>query len=385
MAELGLDSIMGEDDIENLFADPDEEVTSGQEDAEEKDEKEEKETAEAVNPETLFEEEQSESVGGGKDRKTREKEEPTSDEDTGASPNNFYSSIASALAEEGVFPDLDDEAVGKIESAEDFRQLVENQINAGITEREKRIYDALQGGVEPTEVRKYENTLNYLDGVTEKQLAEESEKGEQLRRSIIYQDYINRGYTQEKALKYTNRAVDAGTDVEDAKDALQSNKEYFQGEYDRLLRAGEESQRKAEAARKARAAKMRDTMLKEKNPLGGIEVDKGLRQKAFDCISKPVYRDPDTGNYYTAIQKYEMEHSDDFMKYVGLLFTMTDGFTNFDGFTKGKVRREVKKGLRELEHTLSNTRTDAGGRLQLVTNATDDPESFIGKGIKLDL
>ena len=43
----------------------------------------------------------------------------------------------------------------------------------------------------------------------------------------------------------------------------------------------------------------------------------------------------------TAIQKYERENSTDFLKYVGFLFTMTDGFKNLDGLVKSKVRKEV--------------------------------------------
>ena len=47
-----------------------------------------------------------ESVGSGKDDK--EVKEDTTLKGSGSSPNNFYSSIAKALKEEGIFPDLDD-------------------------------------------------------------------------------------------------------------------------------------------------------------------------------------------------------------------------------------------------------------------------------------
>ncbi len=50
-----------------------------------------------------------------------------------------------------------------------------------------------------------------------------------------------------------------------------------------------------------------------------------------------------------------MENRTDFLKNIGLLFTLTDGFKNLDGLVKGKVKKEVNKGLRELEHTLNNT------------------------------
>jgi hypothetical protein len=115
-----------------------------------------------------------------------------------------------------------------------------------------------------------------------------------------------------------------------------------------------------------------------------MELSNDVRKKAFDAISKPVYKDPETGQYLTALQKYEMEHRADFLKYAGLLYTITDGFKDFESFTKGKVKKEVRKGLRELEKTLNSTRRSSDGGLRLVTSSREDPESYISKGIKLD-
>lgn len=64
---------------------------------------------------------------------------------------------------------------------------------------------------------------------------------------------------------------------------------------------------------------------------------------------------------------------------------MTDGFKNLDGLVKGKVKREVKKGLRELENTINNTARTSDGSLKYVSGVDEDPESFIGKGWKLDV
>ena len=50
-----------------------------------------------------------------------------------------------------------------------------------------------------------------------------------------------------------------------------------------------------------------------------------------------------------------------------------------------KLRKEVKKGLRELEHTLNNTSRTSDGNLKFASGVEDDPESFIGKGWDLDV
>ena len=87
----------------------------------------------------------------------------------------------------------------------------------------------------------------------------------------------------------------------------------------------------------------------------------------------------------TAIQKYEKEHGADFLKYTGLMYVMTNGFKDFDSFAKGKVKKEMKKGLRDLEKTLNNTRRNSDGSLNMVTSQKDDPNSFINGNLKLDL
>ena len=151
----------------------------------------------------------------------------------------------------------------------------------------------------------------------------------------------------------------------------------------RLLSKEEAEQEEKE--RKKQAEKLKLSILNDKDVFGDLSIDKSTRQKIYDNIAKPVYKDPETGEYFTAIQKYEMENRTDFLKNIGLLFTLTDGFKNLDGLVKGKVKKEVKKGLRELEHTLNNTARTSDGNLKFVSGVDEDPESFIGKGWNLDV
>lgn len=386
--ELSLDNILGADEIENLFVDDEEaqETPPVNEETSEKEDKDKnkEETTEVVDVDTLFTEEP-ESVGSGKED-NKEKEGTESDKDKGTSPkNNFYSSIAKALKEEGIFPDLDDETADKIKAPEDFAEAVEKQIQARFDGRQKRIDEALNAGIEPSEIKRYENTLSYLNSLQDSAISDETDKGEKLRQQLIFQDFINRGYSKERAQREVQKSFNSGTDIEDAKEALASNKEFFQNEYDNLVKEAQEEEKREAQERKEQAEKLKKSILEDTKVFGDIQVDKATRQKVFDNISKPVYKDPETGELFTAIQKYEMENRTEFLKNVGLLFTLTDGFKNLDGLVKGKVRKEVKKGLRELEHTLNNTSRTSDGNLKFVSGVEDDPESFIGKGWDLDV
>ena len=380
--ELSLDNILGAEEIENLFVEDEDIQDTPPEKGDPSDEGKEKEETTEVNVDTLFTEEP-ESVGSGKEN-TEGKEGTTPKED-GTSPKKLYSSIAKALKEEGIFPDLDDEDLSKVKDPEDFRDLIDQQIKAGLDERQKRIDEALNAGVEPTEIRKYENTINFLDSIKEENISDEGDKGEKLRKDLIYQDFINRGYSKERAAREVQKSFNAGTDIDDAKEALRSNIDFFKDKYDELINEAKSEAEQEERTKKEQAEKLKSSILNDKDVFGDLSIDKSTRQKIYDNIAKPVYKDPETGEYLTAIQKYEMENRTDFLKNIGVLFTLTDGFKNLDGLVKGKVRKEVKKGLRELEHTLNNTARTSDGNLKFVSGVDEDPESFIGKGWNLDV
>lgn len=385
--ELSLDNILGAEEIENLFVEDDEtqDTPPANGDPPKKEEEpsnDKEETTEVVDVDNLFTD-TPESVGSGKEN-TEEKED-TTPKGSGTSPKNFYSSIAKALKEEGIFPDLDDEGLSKVKDPEDFRDLIDQQIKAGLDERQKRIDEALNAGVEPTEIRKYENTINFLDSIKEENISDEGDKGEKLRKDLIYQDFINRGYSKERAAREVQKSFNAGTDIDDAREALKSNRDFFKDKYDELINDAKSEAEQEENERKEQAEKLKSSILNDKDVFGDLSVDKSTRQKIYDNIAKPVYKDPETGEYFTAIQKYEMENRTDFLKNIGLLFTLTDGFKNLDGLVKGKVKKEVKKGLRELEHTLNNTARTSDGNLKFVSGVDEDPESFIGKGWNLDV
>ena len=184
MEDFGFDNILGEQEIETLFTDPEEDVTPEKE-KEEKGEKEvntstpkeEKDnTTEVVDPDNLFEDEQPESVGSGENKEGKGEDTVPGKDPDGTSPNdNFYSSIANALAVDGIFPNLDDETVKKAVDAESFSDLIEAEINARFDDKQKRISQSLENGVEPSDIKKYESTLDYINTITDAAIAEESE------------------------------------------------------------------------------------------------------------------------------------------------------------------------------------------------------------------
>lgn len=376
--EFNLDSILSEDEITSLFSDDD----SSQESPPDPKEKEQNNDTTEVDVDDIFNNEDSsespESVGSEEDK--QEKEDTTSNKN-GTSPDNFYSSIAKALKEDGILPDLDDEILDKTSTPEDFAQLIESQIQARFDEKQKRIDEALGVGVEPSAIQQYEKAIDYLDTISEESITDESEKGEALRKQLIYQDFINRGYSKERATREVNKSFNAGSDIDDAKEALQSNKDFFKDSYESMIKEAKDAEAKKLADQKKEAELLKKSILEDDKAFNDLVIDKASRKRIYDNISKPVYKDPDTGEYLTAIQKYELENHNDFMKYVGLIYTLTDGFKNLDGLIKGKVNKEVKKGLKNLENTINGSSRNSDGSLKYVTSRrADDDDSYFGLG-----
>ena len=370
MEFLNSDFILSDDEISILdFDDAPEEQEEKQEET--------KETTEDADPNSLF---SPESVGS--EDIIEEKKNPSSTEEN-SSPNNsdFYYSLTNALVEDGVLSSLDEDFVKTIKSPEDFAEAIEKQVNSRLDEKQRRVTEALEAEVEPSAIRQYENVLGFLDSVKEDMLTNEDERGEKLRRDLIFQDFLNRGYSKERAEREVKKSFDSGSDIEDTKDALESNKEFYGSKYKELI---EESQKEiiAEKERtKKQAEELKKSLLDKDEIFKGISIDEKTRRKAYENITKPVYKTED-GEYLTAIQKYEEDNPVEFRRALSILYTMTDGFQNIDKLIQKKVNKEVKNSIRKLEHTLK-TPSKHSGNLQFMGGG--DPESYSGKGWRLDI
>lgn len=351
-----------------------------QEDSPAKEEENNTTTEDNIDAENLFTD--PESVGSEEDS-YKEEEDATSNEGDGSSPNsNFYYSIANALVEDGILTTLAKDSIKKIKNPEDFAEVIEQEINSRFDEKSKRINEALEANVETNVVRQYENTLNYLDSIKEENITAENEQGEKLRQQLIFQDFINRGYSKERATREVKKSFDSGSDIEDAKDALVSNKEFYGAHYKSIIEeAKKESQEERQRVEKE-AKELKKALLEDKEVFEGLTLEKSVRQKAYEAISKPIYKTED-GEYLTAIQKYEFENPVEFRKKLGVLFAVTDGFKNLDTVVKGKVKKELKNSLRELENTLVNTNRPKGNLTFIGDDS--DTESYSGKGWTIDI
>jgi len=302
----------------------------------------------------------------------------------GSSPS-IYSSIATALKNDGIFPEFSDDELSAVTTPEAFGELFEKAISAKMDERMKRIDQALGNGVAPDTVKMYEQTLAYLGSITDDVINDESEQGENVRKQLIYNDLINRGYTQEKAVREVEKSFKSGSDIDDAKDALAALRGFYQNGYDKIQQDAKDRAENMRKARKQDEEKFRKMILEDDIVLGETKLDKRTRQSVFDAVSKPVYKDPDTGQLLTQVQKFQKENPLEFLKQIGMWFVLTDGGKNINGLVKQQAIAEKNKGIKELERKINSSAFDSDGSLKYVSGSGMTNDTLLEGGWKVDL
>ena len=388
---LSLDSIYDSSEIESLFDDTDGNGSGEETKSAETKENEEKEIKDnkvtEVDVDSLFDD-QSESVGNGdsnegdKEVDTDAKESTSPKSSTTLQNQNKWQLLSNSLRED-LFPDLEDDAISKVKTAQDFADLMEAQMQTKFDERQRRIDEALNAQVEVTDIQRYENYIQQLESISEDDINDESEKGEALRKALIRDSYLLNNMSQEKANKLVEQSFKANSDIEDAKEALETNIKLAKQQYQGIIDAAKKEKEEQRKQLAKRSEDLKKSILEDDKIFKELEINKNVRQKVYDNLSKPIYKDPETKELLTAVQKYERENPDDFLKYASLFYTLTDGFKNLDSLVKGKVKKELSKGLKDLDNLLSNS-SSTTGNLQFLTSGKGDEESIF-RGYKLDI
>lgn len=321
-----------------------------------------------------------EGVGDGSQE---ENEDETLLNQNGDSPN-FYASIASALKKDGILT-LDDSEFKTVENADDlamlFTKMKDKLVTDALDDYQKRTKEALDSGVQPSVIKQHEKVIGYLNSIKVEDLEAETQEAEDLRGNILMQDYLNAGIPQDKAERLVNASFDAGTDVEDAIKALESNKNHFNTSYQKVIKEAQNELNSKKESEKELSKKIEDKFLKTEEPIKGVKLTEKERKNILTQYTKFVDKDTN-GNPLNAIQKYANDNPVDYQYNINLLFHLTNGFTDLGTIVSKEVNRNKKSALSEIELALRNSNKGFGSGLDLGND--NDPESFSGVNVLLD-
>ena len=296
---------------------------------------------------------------------------------------DVISSFAKAMREDGYLQNLKDEDFNSINDAHSMAEAIKKEVEAQLTQEQLRIKQALDGGVDAKEISQYHTAIENLNSITEDIVVADTEQSKNLRMNLIYKDYLNKGIPAEKAKQLTIRSVEAGTDKEDAKDALQANKDFFQKKYDDLLKGVEDKKKADQATFEKQANELKTTLLDSEEVFKGLKLDAQTRQKAYDAVTKPVFKTSD-GRQLTAVQRFAEEHPVEFRKALGTYFVLTDGFQGIGDLLNKEVRKQVQSKLSKFDESLHSR--PSGGNMSYMEGDRGGAgaESLLSGGWLLD-
>lgn len=285
---------------------------------------------------------------------------------------NFFTSIAKALKEEGIFPDLN---FDDVKDAGSFKRMFETQVDNRLDERQKMIAKALDAGVDTDELKTIDGNISLLEGLSERDITANTAQGEEIRKHLIYADLINKGFSDERARKTVEKLIESGNDIEEAKEAYKAVKQYWFDVKDSTLKKAEDEKKQFIENRKKSFEELKKSIEDKEMAFDAIKLDPETKKKIYENVTKATYKSPN-GEFLTALGKFETENRKDFLRIVGTFFTLTDGFTDFSKFFKPVANNATKKGIAELEDVLKGKKAPDSGNITMMgnhgSNAVDD-------------
>jgi protein kinase domain containing protein len=297
--------------------------------------------------ETDEDNEPQESVGDNEEEQNTEEETPESNEE---GSSQFYSSIANALLEDGVLSSLTEDDIKEVDNPDDLKSLFKKQVDSLLDEQQKRVLEALNYNVEPSKIASYERTIQYLESLSEDDL--KAEENEDIRKRLIYNQYIRMGKSHERALKEVERSFERGDDIEDAIEAYNDSLEFYDKAFKDELENAKKLKEEEDRRTKERAENIQK-VFEEKDFYEKIGVSEKIGKQAFIDATNARYRNPETGEFETALQKAQREDEARYLRGISVAFTLTNGFKDFDKLFKGAANKQVKSKLAELEGKIS--------------------------------
>jgi len=315
-----------------------------------------------INPDDIFED--SENISENLENKDDKK-------------STTFGIFANALVEEGVFTSIKEEDIKEVNNSEKLIELVEKEISSRLTEKQRRIDEALSVDVPVDTVRQYEGVIEFLDTIEDATLLDEGEDGTKLRENLIMQDFLNKGFSKERAARETKKSFDTGSDIEDAKEALLSNKTFYKEKYTLTIKQKQDTINAEKTAEVNKHKNIENKILKDKELLPGVEINEDTRKKIADNLYKPVFTDA-KGRKFSAIQKFQEENSEEFMTKLATIFTLTNGFKDFNKIVAPIVNKQTKKAINELEHSIRGANIPNNSGLQFFNQMSDENSNDTG-------
>lgn len=280
----------------------------------------------------------------------------------GASPGVF-SSIAAALRDEGLLDGLDDGAADAVKDAQGLSDLFDKIVETRLDERTRRIGKALEAGVAPDAEARYQSYMDSLNSYTDEVLRQEGDRGDDLRRRIIFTYYRSLGFDDARCKRECEKSAKAGTDVDDALEARDGLASMARTQHEASVKEAKERSDARSRSLSELNSNIEKAIMGADTVMDGVRLDNATKRKACDFLLKRTYEDKGTGERLTGLEKALRDDAAGTYASLGLWFALTDGGRKLSGVVDGKVKAAKHKALDDLAAKLRATSMNPDGSL----------------------
>lgn len=269
----------------------------------------------------------------------------------------LYHTLASTLVEQGVLSSVEESSLKDIKNIDDFVEVMKSQIKAqelsDLTDVQKDILTGMRDGVADNTVTKFKDAMGKLEGISNDQITDNAN----IRKDLIYQSFLAKGFTKERAELQVDRSVKLGVDLEDAIEAHKELSTVVKSRYQAEIDKEKESIKKDSLQIEKDKVALEKTMLKREEVITGYKIPESTRKEVYKEMMENVSINPETKEPENSLMKYQRENPEEFTHKLYYLWKMSEGFENLNYFKGKKASSTVK----DLENAIRNSTHIQGG------------------------
>ena len=272
----------------------------------------------------------------------------------------FFSSLVQALKEGGILEDIKDE---DIKSQDDFFKVLEDGIKqrefSDLTDSQKEYLEALRDGIPHEEIAAHQQNIEAYNSITDEAIEEESDDGSDLRRTIITNNYLSKGFSEAKAKKLIDKIFESGEDVDEAKDALNELKTIEKQTFEQNKAKLAEQKKVQQKAEKESIDKLNKIVKETKEIIPGLAIPQALKNDVIKGLTQPVAFTEDN-RPLDIISKFLYDNPIDGRFKLAYILKATKDLTNMGVLENKKAKKDAWKNLAES----IKFKEDGGGRTE---------------------
>ena len=216
--------------------------------------------------------------------------------------------------------------------------------------------NGLENGLPEEEIKDYIQS----DIAFEKLTDEVIENNAGVRRDLIIQGYLAKGFDEGYATKQSQRVSDSGEDVEEAKMFKETLKQIRDQQYQAQIENNKRTQEEAQKAYDKQINDFKESVYKKDKIFDEIAVTQGMKDKVYELMTKPVAYAEDN-RPINAFEKSRLENPIDFLTNMYYAYELTNGF------------KDMKKLVAKATTKSSNTFKSKLQRNNFIFNSQSNP------------